>query len=121
MVYVTKEGHENEYKHPQQQLMKSISVTLLSRATYASNQLLDVIWKHTGHLCTKVVFNHSYKHEDGSLSHTYDLYFNWGRFGSQEISNKDINAIVVAIEEDLPKYIPVSIRGRSHKKAGPQY
>jgi|SRR5208337_3413621 len=115
MVYITKEGHEIEYKHHQHPLMKSISVTLLDKATYSSNQLLDVIWKHAGFLCLRVVFNHSYKHKDGSLSHTYDLYFDWGPFGSQRLGSKEINAIVAAIEEDLPSYIPVSLRGRSHR------
>jgi hypothetical protein len=115
MVYVTKEGHEVEYKHPQRPLMKSISVTLLDKATFSSDQLLDVIWKHAGFLCRRVVFNHSYRHENGSLSHTYDLYFDWGPFGSQRLGGKEINTIVAAIEEDLPSHLPVSLRGRSHR------
>lgn len=53
-------------------LHKSISMFLLDRKTYTTDKLLDVVWKHAGFLCEKVVFNHAYETPEGQLSHTYD-------------------------------------------------
>lgn len=106
--------HEITYKSQAYPLMKSINFFLLDRATYDSNKLLEVIWKHAGFLCVRVDFHHQYRTDDGKLAHTYNLYFQWGRFGELDVTNAYINRIMHEIEQDLPNYFACDLRGRDH-------
>lgn len=127
MIYVSK-GHsegrgrggtptEVEMHAQPKPLKKSISVVLLDRGTFTTDKLLFPIWKHAGLLCAEVVFNHDYEMENGALSHTYDLYFQWGRFGDLVVTNESINQIMWAIEQDLEATGEFNFRGRTHEKA----
>lgn len=126
MIYISKgnnkgalrpgEPTEIELHRQQKPLMKSISMILLDRGTYTTTKLTDVVWKHAGFLCVEVVFNNDFKMEDGSLSHTYDLYFQSGRFGTMVVDNDTINQIMWAIEQDLEASGEFDLRGRTHKK-----
>jgi hypothetical protein len=127
MIYVSK-GHsegrmrpgnptETELHKQHRPMMKSISMVLLDRATYATSKLLKPIWKHAGFLCVEVVFNHDHVMPDGGLSHTYDLYFQWGRFGDLDVTNEYLNGVVWKIEQDLMATGEFDLRGRTHGKA----
>ena len=106
--------HEITYKTTPGLIMKSINFFLLDRKSYDSNLLLDVIWKHAGFLCERVVLDHQYRSEDGKLAHTYNLYFKQGRFGDLEVGHAYLNKIVHAIEQELPEVFPCDLRGRYH-------
>lgn len=124
MIYISKGHSEGRLRHGEptervvrlakRPLMKSISMVLLDRETYTTEKLLDVVWKHAGDLCVKVVFNHDYVDAEGKLSHTYDLYFQWGRFGEFDVTNKYVNVIMRDIERDLEATGEFDMRGRSH-------
>lgn len=119
MIYISNgsndgKSKEIEFKHGQRPLMKSVSFFLLDREHYDAKLFLDVVWKHAGFLCIEVAFNHQYRTDDGQLSHTYDLYFQWGPFGGLDVTNDYINQIMWKIEQDMPNHFPCDLRGRDH-------
>jgi len=126
MIYISKgnskgalrpgEPTEIELHKQPKPLMRSICMILLDRGTYTTTKLTDVVWKHAGFLCVEVVFNHDFKMKDGSLSHTYDLYFQTGRFGTMAVDNDTINQIMCFIEQDLEASGEFDLRGSTHKK-----
>lgn len=126
MIYISKgnskgalrpgEPTEIELHKQPKPLMRSICMILLDRGTYTTTKLTDVVWKHAGFLCVKVVFNHDFKMKDGSLSHTYDVYFQSGRFGTMVVNNDTINQIMCFIEQDLEASGEFDLRGSTHKK-----
>lgn len=119
MVYVSAGSaghgvHEIVYANQRKPQMRSISFFLLNKKTYDADKLLKIIYKHAGHLCQRVEFNHSYVDPEGRLSHNYRLFFQWGKLGDLDVTPRYINELVWRIERDLEATGEFDLRGRTH-------